>query len=99
MEIMQVAESEKFLNTMGKLRMWKFYKTKKTYMYITRTLITPLPLSPESTFFTVRHKQEQLHYTVDLSGNIRHVSWSSYRYIYIYIYILLLRWRAKQILL
>jgi len=42
METLQVAENEKFLNTMGKFHTRHVYKTKK-HMYITLNPITPFP--------------------------------------------------------
>ena len=52
MEILQVAENWKFLNSLKKFHMRNTYKTKKKYVYITPSPITPLTVPY---YCTVRH--------------------------------------------
>jgi len=49
MEILQVAENSKFLNTLGKFHMRNTYKTKKPVHY-TKPHYPNYPLSPYRTF-------------------------------------------------
>jgi hypothetical protein len=56
MEILQVAENEKFLNTLGKLHTWNAYKTKNIY-------IIPLHLFPAPyIFYSTSHTRASALY-------------------------------------